>query len=363
MLNPNSGTPIAFPTETTTYTVTVTDENGCTDTDEVTVFVTTPPTVNAGSNVTICANASTNLSASGAVSYSWSPVTGLSNPTIANPIATPAMTTTYTVTGTAINGCTNEAQVTVFVMGNTGISAGNDTTICEGNMVQLNAIGGSNYSWSPATGLSNPNIANPVATPSVTTTYTVTGVSTNGCPVVDMVTITVLPNPEAIACEDKTICLGDSIQLIVTTHAQYSWSPTNTLLNPTSGTPIAFPTETTTYTVTVTDENGCTDTDEVVVFVNPPTPVNLGPDRTVCGSGTVSLDAGEGIAYQWSPVTGLSNPNSRNPVATVTNTITYTVQVTNADGCVGTDNITINVNDSPIADAGPPVVLLSLIHI
>ena len=83
-------------------------------------------------------------------------------------------------------------------------------------------------------------------------------------------TVFVNPNPEAVACEDKIICRGDSIQLVVTTHAQYSWSPTNTLLNPNSGTPIAFPSETTTYTVSVTDENGCTDTDEVTIFVNPP---------------------------------------------------------------------------------------------
>ena len=357
LINPNSGTPIAFPMETTTYTVTVTDENGCTDTDEVIVFVNTPPTVNAGNDVTICTNATTSLSASGAVNYSWSPAQGLSNPNIANPLANPSTTTTYTVIGTDFNGCTNIDQVTVAVIESTGISAGNDVTICEGNIVQLNAVGGSNYVWSPSTGLNNPNIANPIAIPTVTTTYTVTGISQNGCPSVDEVVIFVNPRPDAIACEDKTICSGESIQLIVTTHAQYSWSPTNTLLNPTSGTSTAFPTETTTYTVTVTDENGCTDTDEVVVFVNSPNIVNLGPDVTLCGAGTVALDAGEGIAYQWSPTTGLSNPNSRNPIATVTNTTTYTVQVTNADGCIGTDNVTININNGPNADAGPPVVL------
>ena len=357
LLNPTSGTPTAFPTETTTYTVTITDENGCTDTDEVIVFVNTRPTVNAGNDVTICANAFTRLSASGAMTYTWSPTIGLSNPNIANPIATPSVTTTYTVTGTTVNGCANIDQVTVEVMENTGISAGNDVTTCEGNIVQLNAFGGSNYAWSPSTGLNNPNIANPIATPTTTTTYTVTGVSANGCPAIDTVTIFVNPRPEAIACEDKMICRGDSIQLIVTTHAQYSWSPTNTLLNPTSGTPTAFPTETTTYTVTVTDENGCTDTDEVVVFVNDPSSVDLGTDITLCGSGVVPLDAGVGVAYQWSPTTGLSDPNIRNPIATVSNTTTYTVQVTNANGCVGTDDITININNGPIADAGPSIVL------
>jgi len=181
--------------------------------------------------VNICTNSSVRLNASGAVSYAWSPTTGLSNPNISNPIANPATTTTYTVVGTDANGCTNIDQMTVNVMESAGISAGNDVTICEGNIVQLNAVGGSNYTWSPSTGLNNPNIANPVAIPTQTTTYVVTGASTNGCPAVDTVVINVSPKPEAVACEDKMICRGDSIQLIVTTHAQYSWSPTNTLLN------------------------------------------------------------------------------------------------------------------------------------
>ncbi len=357
LINPNSGTPIAFPTVTTTYTVTVTDENGCTDTDEVVVFVNTPPTVSAGNDVQICTGASTQLSASGAISYSWSPATGLNNPNLSNPIATPSTTTTYTVTGTDANGCSRTDQVTVSVTNDSGITASSDLTICEGESTTLSVTGGANYTWSPATGLSNPLSANPTANPTVTTVYTVTGTSINGCPTFDNVTVFVNPKPEAIACEDKFICLGDSIQLIVTTHAQYAWSPSNTLINPNSGTPIAFPTQTTTYTVTVTDENGCTDTDEVVVNVNNSSTVVLGPDRTICGAGPVQLDAGNGIAYQWSPTTGLSDPTIRNPIATVTNTINYSVQVMTANGCTGQDDITINVNAAPTANAGPNLVL------
>ncbi len=357
LINPTSGTPIAFPTETTTYTVTVTDEFGCTDTDEVVVFVNTPPTVTASADVDICAGASTRLNASGANAYVWSPIVGLSNPNLSNPIATPLVTTTYTVTGTDANGCTHTDQVTVNVVENAGISAGLPTTICEGETTQLVATGGTNYQWSPATGLNSTNIANPIANPTVTTTYTLTGVSANGCPSISTLTVTVLPKPEPVACEDKMICLGDSIQLIVTTFAQYSWSPTNSLINPTSGTPTAFPTETTTYTVTVTDENGCTNTDEVTVFVNNQSAIALGPDITLCEGGPVPLDAGTGIAYEWIPSTGLSDPTIRNPIATVNSTITYTVLVTNQSGCIGRDEITITVNGAPNADAGPPVVI------
>ncbi|MEM6318518.1 MAG: gliding motility-associated C-terminal domain-containing protein [Bacteroidota bacterium] len=357
LLNPTSGVPIAFPTQTTTYTVQVTDANGCTDTDEVTVFVIPPPTVNAGNDQTICAGNSVRLTASGATRYNWSPTTGLSNANLSNPIANPTQTTTYTVTGTDANGCTDTDQVTVFVQPNAGITVSPNVSICSGGSAQLSVTGGSNYVWSPATGLSNTNTTNPIANPTTTTTYTVTGVSASGCPSIAQVTVVVNPRPEAVACADKTICRGDSIQLTVTTHAQYSWSPASTLINPNSGTPIAFPTETTTYTVLVTDANGCTDTDEVTVFVNNPSASNLGPDITLCQGGQVELDAGPGTVYQWSPSTGLSNPTIRNPIATVNNTIIYTVEVTNASGCTGTDNITINVNGGPQAEAGPNVVL------
>ena len=145
------------------------------------------------------------LNATGGVSYVWSPATGLNNPNIANPIATPTQTTTYTVTATSSDGCIGTDIVTVSIGGSCdsdgdGIAdavedsngngrvdagesdpndpcdpngaianAGVDQTICGGSTVFLNASGNGTYSWSPAFGLSNPNIANPTANPTVTT--------------------------------------------------------------------------------------------------------------------------------------------------------------------------------------------------
>ncbi|KAA9034435.1 T9SS type A sorting domain-containing protein [Ginsengibacter hankyongi] len=113
----NIANPTATPTSTTTYTVTVTGANGCTATDNVKVTVdNTKPTANAGNDVTLnCTTGSTTLGASGGVSYSWSPATGLSATNIANPTATPTSTTTYTVTVTGSNGCTATDDVTVTV--------------------------------------------------------------------------------------------------------------------------------------------------------------------------------------------------------------------------------------------------------
>jgi gliding motility-associated-like protein len=354
LIDANTGTPTAFPTETTTYIVTVTDENGCSNTDDVIVFVN-EANANAGPDQTICIGETAQLNATGGTTYRWSPSTGLNNINIANPLATPSVTTTYEVTVTDANGCEASDQVTVFVNTGTSITASADATICDGESIQLNVTGGTNYTWTPSTGLSNANIANPIANPTSTTTYIVNSLA-NGCPASDTVIIRVLPKPEAVACADKTICRGDSIQLIVTTHAQYAWSPSNTLIDAHTGTPIAFPTETTTYTVTVTDENGCTDIDDVVVFVNNPATINLGPDIQLCEAGPVTLDAGPGIAYQWTPTTGLSNPSIRNPIATINSNITYKVEVTTIDGCSGEDEIAITIGGSKV-DAGGNIVL------
>ena len=104
---------------------------------------------------------------------------------------------------------------------------------------------------------------------SSTTTYCVTVSDINGCLASDCMQVFVGNSFGAVACEDKTICRNGNIQLTVTSGAAYQWSPATGLSNTTIGTPIASPTQTTTYTVIVTDEAGCTSEDQVVVNVDP----------------------------------------------------------------------------------------------
>ncbi len=194
----NQTNPTYTYTGTGTFTITLfaSDNMGNTDWYDIEVTISGSGNfANAGNNSNICQGDSTPLNASGGNSYSWSPSTGLSNTNSANPTASPNSTTTYTVTVTNGNGCTDTDQVTVTVNQNPNANAGNHVSICQGESTLLSASGGNSYSWSPTIGLSNPNIANPMASPNLTTTYTITVTDANGCTDTDQVTVTVNPLP------------------------------------------------------------------------------------------------------------------------------------------------------------------------
>ncbi len=350
--NANIANPTANPTATTTYTLTGTDANGCVNTDQITVTVNALPNVDAGADFSICGGSGQAMSPSGATSYSWSPTTGLSNANIANPTANPTTTTTYTLTGTDANGCVNTDQITVSVNALASVDAGTDFAICEGESQNLAGTGATTYSWSPATGLSDANIANPTANPTTTTTYTLTGTDANGCQNTDQITVTVNNLPNVDAGTDFAICTGDSQNMAGTGATSYSWAPATGLSNANIANPSANPTATTTYTLTGTDANGCVNTDQITVTVNALPSVDAGTDFALCTGDAQNLAGTGATSYSWAPATGLSNANIANPSANPTATTTYTLTGTDANGCVNTDQITVTVNDLPSVDAG-----------
>ncbi|MEL6842115.1 MAG: hypothetical protein AAFP02_02785, partial [Bacteroidota bacterium] len=332
---------------TVQFIIAVEDNSPCSyqDYDTVTVIIAPNPPVDAGNDVVLCAGQSAPLNATGGVSYSWSPATGLSNPNIANPIASPTTTTTYTAFITDGNGCVWEDSLQITVNQLPPVDAGLDAILCPGGNVPLQATGAITYVWSPATGLSNPNIANPIATPGDTTTYTVTGTDANGCVNTDQVTITPM---QAIASQDIAICIGDTVTLTAFGGSTYSWDNTASLGSPNNAVTTAFPTTTTQYIVTVTDPTGCVDTDTVNVTVNPLPLVNAGADQTICVGASANLQATGAVNYQWTPAASLSNSNIANPVASPTAITRYYVLGTDANGCSNVDSLDIDFFPQPI---------------
>jgi gliding motility-associated-like protein len=335
------------PTISTTYTVTGSDANGCTNLDSARVFVSPQPTVNAGADVSICMGGSATLTGSGGQSYLWS--TGATTTSIS---VVPTISSTYTLIGTDANGCTNSDTATITASPLPIVSAGADASVCFGSGTTLTGSGGQTFIWSPAGTLSNANISNPVATPTSPTTYTLVATDINSCSNTDTVNITVLALPSVTTSNDTAICIGFSTTLNATGGINYVWSPASALINSTIANPVASPTINTTYTVIVTNPDGCTKADSVIVIVNPSPLISAGSNTVVCPGSAVTLNATGGITYVWSPSTGLSNSSIANPDAAPTIITTYTVIGTDANGCTAADAITVSIGIIPTANFG-----------
>ncbi len=354
--NPAIANPNANPLATTTYTVTVTDGNGCINTAQAVVNVNPLPTVTTSPDASICIGFSSLLNATGGVSYSWSPAATLSAANIANPVATPTVTTTYNVTVTDANGCINTGSTTITVNPLPVVVMSPAAAICIGQSSQLSATGGVSYIWSPAGSLDNATLSNPTATPTATTTYSVTVTDANGCINTGSTIITVNPLP-VVTTIGGTICINGSTQLNATGGIGYVWDNASTLSNPAIANPNANPLSTTTYTVTVTDANGCVNTAQAIVNVNPLPTVTTSPDASICIGFSSQLNAAGGVSYVWSPAATLDNANIANPTATPTVTTTYNVTVTDANGCINTGSTTITVNPLPVVVMSPAAAI------
>jgi len=181
---------------TTMYIVTATTPTGCTSTDTVMVNMLAPLIADAGEAAAFCKGDSAQIGAPviGGQKYSWSPSAGLSDTAAAQPYAKPASTTVYTlsVTGAGCPKVTGMVQVTVHT-GPAWVPMQFDT-VGMGTAVQLNVNGGVEYSWSPAAGLNNPSIFDPLAGPDSSTTYVVTITDLFGCMSMDSIRVTVISN-------------------------------------------------------------------------------------------------------------------------------------------------------------------------
>jgi gliding motility-associated-like protein len=264
IINPNTATPLVFPRSTTTYVLTLNDNN-CINRDSVRVRVVSQVTVNAGRDTVICQGDPVQLNASSdGTNLIWNNPGTLNNPTVLNPFATPLATTNYTLTAT-IGGCRATDVVNVKVVPYPGARAGNDTIICFSTSAQLNAnITGSAFRWFPSTYLNNPNILNPVSTPPGTIRYILTVTDTLGCPKPgrDTITVTMLPKVVAFAGNDTTIVAGQPLQLFATGGTIFQWTPPTGLTNPNIANPIALlnaSIDSIRYMVRVSTIQGCTD--------------------------------------------------------------------------------------------------------
>ena len=328
----------ATPASLANYVATATNGT-CAVTDTVVITVVAIPTVTATNDTNICAGSSVQLNAISTGTITWSPATGLSCTSCNNPIATPATTTNYVATASTGN-CTSSTTVVVTVVQVPTITiSNNDTTICSGNAVQLNAVSSGTATWTPVSGLSCTSCNNPMARPTATTTYVAT-VGSPGCQAVDSVTITVNQFATLTLSNDTTICQGLSAQLNAVSNSTVAWSPTAGLSCNNCNTPVANPTVTTTYYCTA--GVGCPVTDSVKVTVLNYPSLSLNNDTNICPGQQVDLIATSSGTASWAPSIGLSCSVCNNPVATDFITTTYVATIANGN-CATVHSVTITM--------------------
>lgn len=344
-------------TNSGTYTVklVVTDINGCKDSVSKPVSLTVL-IAEAGNDTTICSNGnvSINLLASGGTVYSWSPAGVVSNPNIANPVATVNATTKLYVTVTNAAGCSDIDSVTITVNALPAVKANNDTAICSLQPLPLLATGAATYVWSPAAAVSNPTSANPAFIGNQAQQLIVTGTSALGCKANDTVQITVNPLPLVKTIGDTTLCTAQTLVLTTTGAQSYQWSPASFLSNPNAANPNFTGTVSQTYQVTGTDANGCIGKDTVSINLPDIATLRAPIDRSLCRQDTVILNGNNGPAFQyaWSPATGLSNPLAENPIFNATVTTPYVLTITEPIcNLQRTFNVLVTVNPLPVVNA------------
>ncbi len=340
------------------YTITIRDGNNCTITQTQNVTepsaltassVNGPASCDGGNDGIITINAS-----GGNSGYEYS----LDGTTFQSSNIFNVAPGSYTVRVKDNLGCSTSFSTTVALTNTLTLIKQTDPTICESKSTQLELISsGTEYSWTPATGLSDTTIYNPVANPIITTAYIVT--STLGrCVASDTVIVNVNPAPLPNAGSDGYICYGQNYQLQASGGMQYKWTPNAYLNDATIASPISTPPKDITYTLTIlSDINGCASlvTDEIYIDVTPPIKVKTFPFDSIGYSGdqfqilAVPSDS-DVINYTWIPSKGLSNPGIPNPVVTLGlngEVIQYKVITATIAGCIGEGFVTIRVYKGP----------------
>jgi hypothetical protein len=379
---------IVNPLSDSIYTVTAFGTNGCTATDSIIVYVNQNPIVDLGADTTLCGGSLVLNGGSASNTYNWS-----------NGATTPSINVSsggqYFVEATSINGCISSDTIIVSISPAVTVNLGSDINQCGGN-VTLNAGNpGSSYNWS------NGSVSQTIVVNSSGTYYTAV-TNSSGCSDTDTIQVTINPNPVVDLGADIQSC-SSSVNLTTSASGNYIWNTGATtsgitvntsgtysvsvdlngcvvsdtisviISNPpfvnlgadiqscsssiildagNSGSMFLWNTGATgqtltvitsgTYFVNVTASGGCTVADSILVTINPTVAANAGPDLSVCSGNSVQLSASGGTNYLWNNT--LSGANIT--VTPVSDTI-FTVVVTDINGCTGTDQLNVFVNEGP----------------
>jgi gliding motility-associated-like protein len=335
---------IVNPTTTTVYQV-LGEAATCTSVAQRQVSVIPLPNLSAiVSPSIICEGQQANINANGASTYTWSPNYGLSDVNSNFVIANPTVSMVYGLIGS--NGvCSRSINVTLSVTPRPLLLLStSNPKICRGASTSIFAAGAMSYSWTPAVNGNITNTTMATVSPSVTSSYTVTGYNA-GCPFTKEIMIEVVQTITATISSSLQVCEGESVKLTADGSNSYVWSPGSSLSNSLISQPYANPKVSTIYTVFVSDAGNCPVTATVYVQVNPSPTVDAGPDLIynsdepmyldAKGTGTLTWIFGDGILCHVCPNTQLTTSIGG----------TYRVQAINEFGCKAIDEMNVVVTN------------------
>tara|TARA_B100001287_G_scaffold125390_2_gene105682 strand:+ start:13028 stop:14542 length:1515 start_codon:yes stop_codon:yes gene_type:complete len=301
--------------------------------------------LNVSPNDSICSGDSYNLFATGASSYNWTPDSLLINSNVPFPSTINlTQTVTFVVTVLDNSGCSTVDSVEIFIYTSPIVSAGNDTTVCPGDTLQLNAVGGEDYIWSNDDDLSNLLINNPIAIPTESTVYKVEVIDSNNCKTNDSIAVNVFNNPNANAGFDINICNNQSHLLEGSGGVSFHWEPEEYINHPDSSSALCFPPDDMEFTLDILDSNGCADSDTVQILVFK---IRTSNDTTICSGDSIQLTilGDPSTDFIWSPNINISDSSSSDPWVSPTEMIKYEVTASNSLGCTYNDDIIINISN------------------
>ncbi|MBN8701837.1 MAG: gliding motility-associated C-terminal domain-containing protein [Bacteroidetes bacterium] len=336
----NTATVLATPTTSATYYLAITTAQGCILKDSIAIAMINAPQIIVNGVSGFCAGDSTQLIASNASGYLWS--TASTNVAIT---VVPVATTTYTLFETS-GVCNLFDTATITVHPDPLVSIVLPTSsVCVGETITLTANGnGIAYSWAPANTLSVSSGTTTIASPTISTTYSVQALSAFGCTATTTVSIQMVQPPVVSLSSNTTICNGASVSLSVSGGTNYLWN------NGSSNTSITVsPLANAVYTVSVSN-GSCTSVDSVLINVLPMPTISLSPNQTICSSQAITLTASGGTTYLWS-----TGETTTSIVVSPATTSIYSASVYNSN-CITSGSVTIVISQ-PIADAGVDITL------
>ena len=315
------------------------------------VFVA-PPTADAGANATICEDGSVQLNALSDGSYIWNSSISLSDVNSLTPLATPVATEVFVLQASNPQGCITTDSVTITVEPRLDLEVSNDTTICSGDTIQIEAISNGTVAWSGTSYLSDNVATAPLISSIIDAEYYVISTATGFCETRDTIIIQAASKPIVNAGLNVTICEGATVQLNGSSDAPFTWDNAVLLSNPAVLDPIANPTGNVNFILIGLNAEGCSSSDTVSIEVLPQLALSVTDSITICLGDTAQISATSSGSISWTSNGYISDAASLTPFIAPSEDALYIAEVQEAGFCNSKDTVNVTVAALPIVDAG-----------